>query len=79
MDHPTLTSRLVTTSTCTHLRHKGMYVTSVPDPDDAAHCGGGYAATAYWCTCTMKALGPDGEPVGPDGCRADAGRGCCEG
>jgi hypothetical protein len=76
MDHPTPTSRLVGTEHCTHLRHKGMYVTSVPDPGEAAFCGT-YDATAYWCTCTMKGLGPDGQPVHADRCGAHSGRPCC--
>lgn len=79
MNHPTPTSPLAFPSTCTHLRHKGMYVTSVPDPDEAAHCGGNYSATAYWCTCTMKGLGPDGQPVRPDACHGGSGRDCCAG
>jgi hypothetical protein len=77
MDHPTPTSRLTTASTCLHLRHKGMYVTSLPDPDDAVHCGGSYRATAFWCTCTMKGLGPDGQPVNPEACCNGTGRECC--
>lgn len=76
MDHPALSSRTVSTSHCSHLRHKGMYVTSVPDPDEARFCGGDYDATAYWCLCTQKAIGPDGNPVHPDTCRD--GRACCE-
>jgi len=77
MEHPTLTSPVITSASCTHLRHKGMYVTSVPDPGDAGHCGGHYSATAYWCTCTMKGLGPDGQPVNPEACCAGSGRDCC--
>ena len=79
MDHPTPTSRLVGTEHCTHLRHKGMYVTSVADPCELEHCGGAYDATAYWCTATQRGLGPDGQPVNGDACRAGAGRSCCEG
>ena len=76
MDHPVPQSRLVNATHCSHLRHKGMYVTSVADPDEAAHCGC-FDATAYWCTKTMKALGPDGQPVHADVCRGDGGRECC--
>jgi hypothetical protein len=76
MDHPPPTSRLVTASHCPHLRHKGMYVTSTPDPAEAEFCGR-YDATAYWCTCTMKAIGPDGQPVHADNCRSGNGRACC--
>jgi hypothetical protein len=53
-----------------------MYVTSVPEADEPGLYGG-YDATAYWCTCTMKGLGPDGQPVRPDLCRVGSNRGCC--
>jgi hypothetical protein len=33
-------------------------------------------ASSYWCVCTQKAFGPDGEPVNARDCVA--GRGCCE-
>ncbi len=74
MDHPTPTSRLVNVSNCTHLRHKGMYVTSGPDPDESTFYDR-FDATAYWCTCTQKPLGPDSRPVHPDQCKP--GRECC--
>lgn len=74
MDHPTPTSRLVNGSHCAHLRHKGMYVTSVPDPDEALFYDP-YDATAYWCTRTQKALGPDGRPAHAEACIE--GRDCC--
>jgi hypothetical protein len=76
MDHPLPTSRLVNVSHCSHLRHKGMYVLTTPDPgesDPTSYSG----ATAYWCTCTMKGLGPDGQPVSADRCLVGSGRGCC--
>ena len=59
---------------CLQLRHKGMYVTSAPDPDEHRFYDS-YDATAYWCTETMKGLGPDGQPVHPDCCQG--GRDCC--
>jgi hypothetical protein len=65
----------VTSSHCTNLRHKGMYVMSVPDPDESKFYDS-YDATAYWCTCTQKGIGPDGQPVHADRCRP--GRECCE-
>lgn len=73
MDHPTPTSRLVheSSSHCLHLRHKGMYVMSVPDPDYDNQLG----ATAYWCIHTLRGLGPDGQPVDPESCQH--GRECC--
>ena len=74
MDH--LTSPKLTPGVhCLNLRHKGMYVTSAPDPDEFAFYDR-YDATAYWCTCTQKALGPDGRPAHPDSCTP--GRDCCE-
>lgn len=58
---------------CTHLRHKGMYVLSVPD--EAVQYGS-YDATAYWCTCTQKPYGPDGRPAHASSCQT--GRECCK-
>jgi hypothetical protein len=52
-----------------------MYVMAVADPDEFRFYDR-YDATAYWCTCTQKGLGPDGAPVNADSCRA--GRGCCD-
>lgn len=77
MEHPAPTSRLVGNQHCSHLRHKGMYVMSTADPDEAAHCGGAYDATAFWCTATQKGLGPDGQPVHSDTCRRGSSRSCC--
>lgn len=76
MEHPTPSSRIVAGGHCAHLRHKGMYVMSVPDPCEQEMCGR-YDATAYWCTATMKGLGPDGQPVHADRCQPDSGRHCC--
>jgi len=45
MEHPTPTSRLAATRHCTHLRHKGMYVLSAPNPDEAQLHAGSFAAT----------------------------------
>jgi hypothetical protein len=59
---------------CSHLRHKGMYVLSVADPDDTSYYDR-YDATAYWCTRTQKPYGPDGKPAHADACRH--GRECC--
>jgi hypothetical protein len=75
MDHPSLRSRVVGDAHCSHLRHKGMYVMTTPDPGEAA-CHDPFDASAYWCTRTQKALGPDGRPARPDDC-GDA-RSCCE-
>jgi hypothetical protein len=71
MDHPTPSSRLVTATHCSHLRHKGMYVMAEyhSDYDD------GGDGTAYWCTCTQKPIGPDGGIVSADTCKP--GRECC--
>ena len=77
MDHPSLTSPVVTTDHCGNLRHKGMYVMSVPDPDEFRFYPK-YDATAYWCCCTQRGFGPDRQPVGPSQCAHDSGRSCCE-
>ena len=74
MDHPKPASPLVTEHHCDHLRHKGMYVISAPDPDEFTFYDR-YDATAYWCTETQTGFGPDGRPVRPDVCQS--GRGCC--
>ena len=63
MDHPPLTSRHVTPPHCAHLRHKGMYVFAEPTPETEAYAEE-IEATAFWCACTQKAFGPDGQPVG---------------
>jgi hypothetical protein len=75
MDHPPLTSRHITFSHCTHLRHKGMYVFDELPPGGVDQVDE-IEATAYWCSCTQKAFGPDGRPVGKRNCQN--GRGCCE-
>lgn len=59
---------------CTHLRHKGMYVLTVVDPDETSFYDR-YDATAFWCTRTQKPYGPDGKPAHADSCCA--GRECC--
>ncbi len=69
-----LTSRFVTTATCTHLRHKGMYVFADEAPGMAP--ADAIEPTAFWCMCTQKAFGPDGHPVTARDCVN--GRGCCE-
>lgn len=75
MDHPKPASPLVNEHNCEHLRHKGMYVLTVVDPDEHKFYDP-YDATAYWCTKTMRGLGPDGKAVHRDQCRN--GRDCCE-
>ncbi len=76
MEHdPKPASRLVNGAHCTHLRHKGMYVLSLDDPDEFTFYDK-YDATAYWCLHTQKALGPDGRPVHPEHCQM--GRDCCK-
>ncbi len=69
-----LTSRYATTATCTHLRHKGMYVFADETPGSAP--ADAIEPTAFWCMCTQKPFGPDGHPVNARDCIA--GRGCCE-
>ena len=73
MEH--LTSPKVIPGThCLHLRHKGMYVTSGPYPEESQFYDA-YDATAYWCIQTQRGFGPDGEPVRPDMCQGT--RHCC--
>ncbi len=74
---PKPTSARVTATHCGHLRHKGMYVLSEPDPDEFTFYDR-YEATAYWCARTQSALGPDRDAVTAHGCRHSSGRGCCE-
>ena len=73
MDH--LTSPKLTPGVhCVKLRHKGMYVTAGPYPEESSFYDA-YDATAYWCVETSRGFGPDGEPVRPDVCCGD--RDCC--
>lgn len=76
MDHPALTSRHLTSQHCAHLRHKGMYVYGDLAPEAAEQAVSEIAATSYWCGCTQKVFGPDGEPVDARYCSAR--RSCCE-
>jgi len=74
MDH--LTSPKLTPGVhCLKLRHKGMYVMSIPDPDEFIYYDK-YEGTNFWCVETSDACGPDGQPVRPDCCTTD--RGCCK-
>jgi hypothetical protein len=75
MDAPKPSSPLVTAQHCSHLRHKGMYVLSAPDPDEFRFYDR-YEATSYWCACTQSGLGPDRRPVAAHACQH--GRSCCE-
>lgn len=75
MNHPTLSSRHITGDHCSHLRHKGMYVFAELTPE-AAEYREDFDATAFWCVCTQRAFGPDGEPVSAEQC--GSARGCCE-
>ena len=60
MDH--LTSPKLTAGVhCLNLRHKGMFVTSGPDPDEFTFYDK-YDSTAYWCVETQRGFGPDGHP-----------------
>jgi hypothetical protein len=77
MEHPKPASPLVTEHHCAMLRHKGMYVSSVPDPDEFTFYDR-YDATAYWCGCTQSGFGPDRQPVTSRACQHANGRDCCE-
>jgi hypothetical protein len=57
---------------CKHLYCKSMLVYGeafVTDPDFQA------GMTEYWCLCTSKAQGPDGDGVSLEDC-SDSQRGC---
>jgi hypothetical protein len=74
MDH--LTSPKLTPGVhCLNLRHKGMFVTSGPDPDEFTFYDK-YDGSAYWCVETQRSFGPDGHPVRPDCCSGE--RDCCK-
>jgi hypothetical protein len=74
MDH--LTSPKISVGVhCLNLRHKGMYVTSTPYPDESQFYDS-YDSTAYWCVETQRAFGPDGQPARPDCCSGE--RDCCK-
>jgi hypothetical protein len=75
METPKPASPLVGSHNCEHLRHKGMYVLALPDPGETEF-DRAFRQTAYWCTKTQKALGPDGQPAHADDCVS--GRGCCD-
>jgi hypothetical protein len=77
MDHPKPASPLVTAAHCSHLRHKGMYVMSVDDPDESRFYDR-YDATAYWCACTQSGFGPDRKAVTSHDCQHGKQRDCCE-
>jgi hypothetical protein len=61
---------------CLNLRHKGMYVMSIPDPEEFLYYDK-YEGTSYWCAETADGCGPDGQPVRPD-CCSGTDRGCCK-
>lgn len=56
---------------CKHLRSKGMFINSEPDPT-VPNTSDGF----YWCIHSMTCLGPDGEVADDQRCRA--GRKCFE-
>ena len=78
MEHPKLTSPVVTAGHCANLRHKGMYVMAADDPAEFRFYDR-YDATAYWCACTQRGFGPDRAPVDPRHCaHGGTPRECCE-
>ena len=58
-------------ATCRLLRSKWMFIGV--EPDRAAHGSGG---SNCWCVHTQKCVGPDGQGVTPETCKAD--RACYE-
>ena len=73
--HDLTSSKVIHGVHCLNLRHKGMYVTAVPDQDEHKFYDA-YDAAAYWCVETLSAFGPDGKPVRPDCCSGE--RDCCK-
>ena len=61
---------------CLTLRHKGMYVMALPDPDESKFYDTSFDSTAYWCGETQTGFGPDGRPANPEQCQS--GRACCQ-
>ncbi len=59
---------IVSTSACSHLRSKGMYVTGTmnPEADDPYQMGDGHC----WCGQTQGVIGPDDGMVDRAGCNA---------
>jgi hypothetical protein len=57
---------------CMHLRSKAIYVTGNPDPEDASETGS--HRYSCWCNQTLRAMGPDEQPVERPACIS--GRGC---
>lgn len=55
---------------CKHLRSKEMFYESKTAKADK------YDSGIFWCHCTEKCLGPDGEAAGDDECGSD--RSCFE-
>lgn len=58
---------------CAHIQSKKAYFLGRPPNTERELLD---ASQSCWCRRTMQALGPDGEVVDPDDCRA--GRGCYE-
>jgi len=73
--HDLTSAKVIRGVHCLNLRHKGMYVTAVPDPDEHKFYDA-YDAAAYWCVETLSAFGPDGKPARPDCCSGE--RDCCK-
>jgi len=73
--HEPTSPRVVQGVHCEHLKHKAMYVMSVPNPD-ALRFYDRYDSAAYWCSETSSGFGPDGHPARPDCCQGD--RHCCQ-
>jgi len=74
MDHLT-SPNIIHGVHCLNLRHKGMYITSAPDPDEFKFYDK-YDGSAYWCVETQRGLGPDLKPVHPSCCSGE--RDCCK-
>jgi len=73
--HDLISPKLTPGVHCLNLRHKGMYVNAVPDPDESKFYDVVDTA-AYWCAETASSAGPDGKAARPDLC--DGSRECCK-
>ena len=74
MDH-LISPKLTPGVHCLSLRHKGMYVTAVPYPEESNFYDK-YDGTWYWCVETRTGFGPDGHPANVHECTGE--RGCCK-
>ncbi|HXT86521.1 MAG TPA: hypothetical protein VN745_05835 [Verrucomicrobiae bacterium] len=66
---PSLNILISTGQICQSIRSKKLFYQDEEDASDARNAG------PFWCGRTQSAIGPDGQLVGFDSCRAS--RSCC--